>query len=296
MAVIDINHLTHDYGQNRGVFDISLSINQGEVYGYLGPNGAGKSTTMRHLLGFIKAQKGSVAINDLNCWTKAKEIQKQVGYLAGEITFPDDMTGKGYLNLIAKMRHMHDMQYAEELMQYFEITSDMLLKHMSKGMRQKIGITAALMHNPSVILLDEPTSGLDPLMQNKFVELIKKEKQKGKTILMSSHMLSEVEQTCDKIGIIKNGHLIKEITIEQLHASLSNKFIIEFEDNTGINDFIKIFTNAQFNSLQASLTINANQINQFISCLSQCNIKSLKQQDESLEEYFMQFYGGSVDD
>lgn len=162
--VISIIHLTKDYGGNKGVFDISLKIREGEVYGYLGPNGAGKSTTMRHLMGFSKSQSGKVEIFGFDCWKQQKDIQKRVGYLPGEISFPEDMTGLEYLKLTAKMRKMSSLSYAQELLDYFEITPNIGIRRMSKGMKQKIGIVSAFMHNPDVLLLDEPSSGLDPLM------------------------------------------------------------------------------------------------------------------------------------
>ena len=152
MHIKDIQHLTKDYGQGKGVFDITLFVNKGEVYGYLGPNGAGKSTTMRHLMGFCRAQEGSVCIKGMNCWNEQKKIQQYIGYLPGEISFPDDMTGLAYLKLIAKMRKIKDFSYAERLLEFFEINPDTGMKRMSKGMKQKIGIISAFMHDPDILL------------------------------------------------------------------------------------------------------------------------------------------------
>ncbi len=230
MDVISISHLTKDYGGNKGVFDISLKIREGEVYGYLGSNGAGKSTTMRHLMGFSKSQSGKVEIFGFDCWKQQKDIQKRVGYLPGEISFPEDMTGLEYLKLTAKMRKMSSLSYAQELLDYFEINPNIGIRRMSKGMKQKIGIVSAFMHNPDVLLLDEPSSGLDPLMQNCFIELIEKVKAEGKTVILSSHIFEEVEKTCDRIGMIRNGKLIKEVTIEELRHSQLKTYKIEFED------------------------------------------------------------------
>ncbi|WP_235601380.1 ABC transporter ATP-binding protein [Tissierella sp. P1] len=203
MSVITVSNLTKDYGKNRGIFDLSFEIHKGEVFGYLGPNGAGKTTTIRHLLGFLNADKGECHIGQLNCRTDAEQIQRDLGYLPGEIAFFDDMSGIGYLKFIANMRGMKNFEKMNELISYFELDPSGRIKKMSKGMKQKIGIVSAFMHDPSTLILDEPTSGLDPLMQNKFIELILNEKSKGKTILMSSHSFEEVERTCDRIGIIK---------------------------------------------------------------------------------------------
>lgn len=219
MDVIKISHLTKDYGDSKGVFDVSVTIKQGEVYGYLGPNGAGKSTTMRHLMGFSKPQKGTVTIFGMDAWTQQKEIQKRVGYLPGEIALPNDMTGLSYLKMIAKMRSMKDFSYATELLDYFEINPKAGIKRMSKGMNQKIAIVAAFMHKPDLLLLDEPTSGLDPLMQKKFIDLVERANKAGATVIMSSHIFEEVGKTCDRIGMIRQGKLIKELPVDELrHA------------------------------------------------------------------------------
>lgn len=291
---INIQHFTKDYGMGKGVFDVTLSIRQGEVYGYLGSNGAGKSTTMRHLMGFSRPQSGTVCIEGMRCWGEQKKIQKRVGYLPGEISFPDDMTGIAYLRLIAKMRGTHDFSYAESLLKQFEINPDMNIKKMSKGMKQKIGIVSAFMHNPEILLLDEPTSGLDPLMQNVFIELIDEEKKKGKTILMSSHIFDEVEKVCDRVGMIRNGKLIQEITVDEMRHSQLKTYKVEFSNSAGLQYVRQIYPNAEFKEQldQMIVSIADTDINRFISVLSRCNIRFLKEEKHTLEEYFMKFYGG----
>lgn len=298
MGIIEINHLTKDYGNQKGVFDISIHIKKGEVYGFLGPNGAGKSTTMRHLMGFSKPQQGTVKINGLNCWKQQKEIQKILGYLPGEIAFFNDMTGRQYINLIAKMRKMKDISYAEELLKLFEINPDADLKRMSKGMKQKIGIVTAFMHNPQVILLDEPTSGLDPLMQNRFIELVENEKKKGKTIIMSSHIFEEVERTCDRIGIIKEGHLIQEFNADELRHSRLKSYKVEFFNEDDLNKMIKLYPTSTYSisKKQMIISIHDDEINQLLQYLSRYQIRYLKEEKHTLEDYFMQFYGGVIHD
>jgi ABC-2 type transport system ATP-binding protein len=206
MRVIEIDQITKDYGNGKGVFDISMTVEQGEVMGFLGPNGAGKTTTIRQLMGFIHPDSGQVRINGLNCFAKAHEIQKSLGYLPGEIAFMDDMTGLEFIRFIAEMKHLKSLNRAKELMAYYELDLKGKIKKMSKGMKQKLGIVCAFMQEPEILILDEPTSGLDPLMQNKFIEMLKLEKQKGKTILMSSHIFEEVEKTCDRVAIISRAH------------------------------------------------------------------------------------------
>lgn len=298
MTMIDIRNLTKDYGGGKGVFEVSISIKKGEVYGYLGPNGAGKSTTMRHLMGFIRPQSGTVLIDGMDCWREQKKIQRNLGYLPGEISFPDDMTGTAYLKLIGKMRGMKSFSYAEELLDLFKIDPGSGIKRMSKGMKQKIGIVAAFMSDPEIILLDEPTSGLDPLMQNNFIELIEKEKSRGKTILLSSHMFEEVEKTCDRVGMIQGGRLIKEFTIDDLRHSQMKTYKIEFKS---IEDAKKIKSlyegaSADFEKNQIIVSVNDSMINDLISALSSCDVHFLSEEKHTLEEYFMKFYGGDNDD
>lgn len=295
MNIIEIEHLTKDYGNGRGVFDVSLAIKQGEVYGYLGPNGAGKSTTMRHLMGFSRPQSGTVNILGLECWSNQKEIQGRMGYLPGEIAFQDDMTGIAYLKLIAKMRHMKDFSYGEKLIDFFELDPSGGIKRMSKGMKQKIGIVAAFMHDPQILLLDEPTSGLDPLMQNRFVELIEKEKKRGKTILLSSHIFEEVEKTCDRIGMIRRGKLVKEFTVDELRHSQLKTYKIEFAVSSDMEKMKEVYPDAVFKGdrRQMIVSINDGQINELIRQLAKCDVHFLKEEKHTLEEYFMQFYGGN---
>lgn len=298
MSIIDINHLTKDYGNRKGVFDVSIQIEAGEVYGYLGPNGAGKSTTMRHLMGFCKPQSGTVYILGMNCWSEQKKIQKKLGYLPGEIALPDDMTGWAYLKLISKMRGMKSLSYAHELLDFFEINPDTGIKRMSKGMKQKIAIVSAFMHDPEVLLLDEPTSGLDPLMQNRFITLVEEAKNKGKTVLLSSHIFEEVEKTCDRVGMIRNGKLIKEFTDEELQHSKIQTFQLTFEKSDDLQRIKSVYPDSNYDeeSNQLVVSINDSQINDFISQLAACKLGSLKERKHTLEDYFMQFYGGGQDD
>lgn len=298
MCIIDIQHLTKDYGNGKGVFDVSIEIQKGEVYGYLGPNGAGKSTTMRHLMGFCRPQSGTAQVLGLDCFHEHKKIQKRLGYLPGEISFPDDMTGWAYLKLIGRMRRMTSFSYTRELLDYFEINPDTGLKRMSKGMKQKIAIVSAFMHEPEVLLLDEPTSGLDPLMQNRFIALVEREKNKGKTVLLSSHLFEEVEKTCDRVGMIRNGKLIKEFTDEELQHSKLVTYQIQFEKMSDRERIQEHFPDSSYDeeSRQLTVSINDNKINELLSQLAACRVCSLREKKHTLEDYFMQFYGGGQND
>lgn len=298
MSVIQIEHVTKDYGDHKGVFDISISIQKGEVYGYLGPNGAGKTTTIRHLMGFSKADTGIVKINGMDCWTKQKQIQTSLGYLPGEIAFPNDMNGRCYIDMVMRLRGMKDPRRSQELLTLFEIDANMSLKRMSKGMKQKIGIVTAFMHEPSVILLDEPTSGLDPLMQNRFLELVEEERRKGKTILMSSHIFEEVEKTCDRIGMIKNGKIIQEFDAKGLKRSRKKSYELGFSTMQDLQQIKQAYPEAvvEEEKLQLHLSLSDAHINELIQRLSKVTLLYLKEEKHTLEEYFMQYYGGEHHD
>lgn len=294
--MIEINNLTKDYGEHRGIFDLSLNIEEGEVYGFIGPNGAGKSTTMRHLMGFGKADGGRITINSLDSWKDKEKVKEFTGYLAGEIALPNDMTGLQYLKLISKMRGMKSFDYAEELISYFEANSNARIKKMSKGQKQKIAIVATFMHNPRVILLDEPTSGLDPLMQERFIELVAREKQKGKTIFMSSHIFDEVSKVCDRVGIVKEGSLIKELDMDELRDNEEKTYIVKFKNDDDLSRINSLYPDSNIDDGELAVRIKDAEINDFISDLSSCNLEYLKEKEQSLEEYFMKFYEGDIDD
>lgn len=268
MSVINIQHLTRDYGMGKGIFDVSIQVEKGEVFGFLGPNGAGKTTTIRHLMGFIKPKAGICQIDGLDCWKNRDKIQKRLGYISGEIHFFDDMTGKEFLKFISEYRNIKTPNRKQEMLERFELDPRSRIKKMSKGMKQKIGIVSAFMHDPDILILDEPTSGLDPLMQNRFIELIAEEKKKGKTILLSSHMFEEVERTCDRIGMIRNGKLVTTDSVDALRKRYRHTYTVRLDSPKLAEDFAKDFDG---------------------TCHGDCVTVAAKQ---SLESIFMNYYGG----
>ncbi len=292
MGIIEINKLTKNYGNNKGVFDLSFEINKGEVFGYLGPNGAGKTTTIRHLLGFLNPDKGSTSINGLDCRKNSHIIQKDLGYLPGEITFMDDMTGIEFLKFMADMRGLKDFTKAQELIKFFQLDTQGKIKKMSKGMKQKLGIVCAFMHDPKVLILDEPTSGLDPLMQNRFVELILEEKSRNKTILMSSHSFEEVERTCDRVGIIKEGRLVTVENIETLRTSQRKNYIVRFESIEDAEGFSKEKLKIIAVDKRTVTVSVIGDMSEFINAMSRYKVRSIDTSNQNLEEIFMQYYGG----
>lgn len=272
MSTIKVECLVRDYGGGKGVFDVSFHVDQGEAFGFLGPNGAGKTTTIRHLMGFLKPASGECSINGLDCWRERDKVQAKLGYIPGEISFFEDLSGTEFLKFIAEYRKIGIQNRREELLKRFELDPKNKIKKMSKGMKQKLGIVAAFMHDPDILILDEPTSGLDPLMQNRFIDLIAEEKKHGKTILMSSHMFEEVERTCDRIGIIRKGRMVAVDAAAALRERHTRSYTVTLESESAAEAFAIDF-NGTRNGLKVTVTTK-----------------------QSLEEIFMNYYGGEKHD
>ncbi len=297
MSVIDISHVTKDYGQGRGVFDISFTVEQGEVLGFLGPNGAGKTTTIRQLMGFIRPDSGSLSVQGMDCFKETDQIQKSLGYLPGEIAFIDSMSGMEFIHFVAKMKKMKDLGRANELMEMFDLNASGKLKKMSKGMKQKIGIVCAFMNqDASILVLDEPTSGLDPLMQNRFVELVLSEKKRGKTILMSSHMFEEIERTCDRAAIIRDGRIVTVEEMEKLKEGRKKIIEVTFKEAVMAEAFAAEFPKASYQAGGKRVTAEVGRdLDSFVKKAGDFTVIDLEVRAQSLEEFFMHFYGEEAD-
>ncbi len=299
MSVIEVNGFTKDYGFQRGVFDISFKVEKGEVFGFLGPNGAGKSTTIRHLMGFSKPQKGEVKILGMSSFENYDKFLNKVGYVPGEIALPTGLTGWEFLRMMQSMQGIKNEEQLERMLKKFELKDDVLkceTKRMSLGVKRKLAVVASFMSDPEVLVLDEPTSGLDPVMQNVFVEFIKEEKQRGKTILLSSHIFSEVDETCDRIAIIKDGKIVSEFIANDLkHASL--KFYnVYFKNEKDYKKFVSSDKGEikliDFNESQkrAYISVEDKNVNELVKLLSEFDVKEFTNEKETLEDYFMKFY------
>lgn len=271
MDAVNVEGLTREYGNGKGIFQISFSIKRGEAFGFLGPNGAGKTTTIRHLMGFLKPAAGQCTIEGMDCWKERSKIQEKTGYIPGEISFFDDMTGAEFLCFQEHYRKMKTAGRKKELLDMFELDPRSKIRKMSKGMKQKLGIVSAMMHDPEILILDEPTSGLDPLMQKRFTEFLAGEKNRGKTILLSSHMFEEVERTCDRIGIIRNGKLAEVDSVQ----SLRKRHVHPYKVTLATEELAKAFAR-DFEG-----TVNGKEVT--------------VAKRQSLEEIFMQYYGGEQD-
>ncbi len=289
MEVIKAENLTKDYGENRGIFDLNFSVNKGETFGFVGTNGSGKTTTIRHIMGFLKPQKGSVLVLGKDAWKESCEIKKYVEYVPGEIAFPDLRDGTTFLKAQAEMLNLKDMNYANYLIEKLQLDPSANLKRMSKGMKQKTAIVAALMADKDILILDEPTTGLDPLMRETFLELILDEKKKCKTILMSSQMFDELEITCDRVALIYNGRIIDIADINELKNLPYKSYKIEFKTR---EDYIK-FKKLKFNIVrdqekynQVTIQVFDKEINRMFNILQNYDLKFISEVKYNLEKHF----------
>jgi len=298
MPIIEMDAVTKDYGRNRGIFDLSLTVNQGEVYGFVGINGAGKTTTIRHMMGFLRPGRGHCIIKGMDAWKDAAKIMKHVGYVPGEIAFPAAPTGTEFLRRQAELQGVKDMSFANQLIDILQLDPTANLKRMSKGMKQKTAIVAALMADPEILILDEPTTGLDPLMRVSFIELLNEEKKKGKTIFMSTHLFEEVENTCDTVALIKDGSIFATKATREIRHNEDKQFKIEFLSREGymlycMNDYD--FVQKRDDQYQVIVNVNDAHINTFMDELSMYRIKFIRENKYSLEQYFNEMHGKSLD-
>lgn len=290
--LISVNNLTKLYQGDKGIVRISFCISEGESFGFLGPNGAGKTTTIRILMGFIKPDKGQAIIKGWDCWKEAKEIKKIVGYLPGEISLIDNMTGKEFLHLILGMHENKpgSKQRINKLMTRMDIDLNQSLKKMSKGTKQKIGIISTFMLDPEIYILDEPTSGLDPLMQQTFVDLVNEEKGRGKTFFISSHLFPEIRQTCERVGVIRGGKLMAIDEIEKLLQTQERIFEIELAREEDIRiikhnlaDLVKV------EGRRVKIKVSRN-IKPVLEILASIDIIEFKIIEPDLEQLFIQYF------
>lgn len=299
MNVIEVNNLTKDYGSGRGVFDVSIAVNKGEVFGFLGPNGAGKSTTIRHLMGFSKPDSGETLIFGKPTFKKYYEILDKVGYIPGEIALPAGLTGYEFIRMMQDMQGVKNDAQLKRMLDMFELSDEVLYgdtKRMSLGVKRKLAVVTAFMHDPEVLILDEPTSGLDPVMQDVFVKYIHEEKARGKTILLSSHIFSEIDSTCDRIAIIKDGRIVSDFIADDLKHASKKYYDVRFKSEADEKTFEnKISSLSSANMIKADgerayLSVDDKDLNAFISLLSDLDPVAFSNRRESLEDYFMKFY------
>ena len=294
-VIINVEHLTKDYGYGRGVFDVSIKVHKGECYGYLGPNGAGKSTTIRHIMGFSKTAVGKVEINGQETFGNTEKILKNVGYLPGEPALPLYMNGWEFIHMMEEMRGEKNEEMLNHLIDIFKFDPSMSIKQMSLGDKRKLAVVSAFMNDPDVLVLDEPTSGLDPIMQKVFIDFVLEEKKRGKTILLSSHIFSEVDATCDTISIIKDGKHVSTFKAKDLKNLDQQTYTLYFLDKESLDLYIKKATkfnikNINENSLTVEVEFNKKDYKLFFDSLSDIKIKQFVEKPFTLQDYFMSFY------
>lgn len=289
-GMLVVEGLTKRFSNGKGIEDVTFTVNKGEVFGFLGPNGAGKSTTIRHIMGFMKPDKGNASIHGLDVWKAQGTVQKHIGYLPGEINFFDGMTGISFLKFMSGMQGMKNTTKRDRLIERLQFDASTPIRKMSKGMKQKVGIVAAFMHNPEVIILDEPTSGLDPLMQKVFIDLVLEEKAAGTTFLMSSHSFQEIERTCDRAAIIKDGHIVTIKNIHELQSMQRKLFEVVFASREDAEQFAA--SGLQVEAREGNMVRIAVQGNydRFIQETGKYNIRSMDVFTQNLEDIFMDYY------
>ena len=287
-TILEIKHLKKYYGTTRGVEDVSLKLDKGDIYGFIGPNGAGKSTTIRTIMGLINKTDGNIYIKGKELDKDDLEIKKIIGYLPSEVNLYDDMSVKELFDYHESFYDFDISKKRKELVKTLKIDESKKIESLSLGNLKKVGITLALMHDPEILILDEPTSGLDPIIQNAFHELLLKEKEKGTTILYSSHVLSEVSNICDKVGIIKDGKIIKEDLIENVKKDNCTYLTVASKDISSIKKELKLkIISEKDNEVRF---LNDKDADTIIKILSKYQIDKLLIEEISLEDLFINYY------
>jgi len=288
--VIEITQLRKTYGSIQAVKGISMSVEQGEIFGFLGPNGAGKTTTIRCMLDVIRPTAGSIRVLGLDAQHDTMALHQCIGYLPGDVRLPGDMTGRQVINYFSRLQGREPVLLAK-LVQRFDVELKRPLRSYSKGMRQKIGVVLAFMCDPNVLILDEPTSGLDPLLQRTFNEFLLEEQARGKTIFMSSHIMSDVEKVCQRVAVIRQGELVTVEKVETLRQKAGQRITVEFGDQVTAEDLARIPGVSNIGTTNGAYHFNiGGSMDLLIKALSQHEVIRLQAEEAPLEEVFLKFY------
>jgi ABC-2 type transport system ATP-binding protein len=292
-AIIQTNQLTKSYGRSRGIIEVTFDIQEGEVFGFLGPNGAGKTTTMRTLIGLLRANSGSAIIGGLDCWTQSTEIKKLVGYLPGEFAFDPGLRGAQIIEYLGHLRGGVDQAYVRSLVERLGLNPSKRFREYSHGNKQKLGLVQAFMHQPRLLILDEPTSGLDPLNQQEFYKMVAEIHAEGRTVFLSSHILPEVEHTCDRVAIIREGRLVTINHVSALKVIRQRNVEIAFGGPASVEwfkqaaDVTKVAQGADESTLRL---IVRGDLEQIIQIAGQHGATNIVTHEPTLEEAFLRFY------
>lgn len=287
---IVIENLAKTYGKVQAVRGISMSVERGEIFGFLGPNGAGKTTTIRCMLDVIRPTSGAIRVLGLDAQSDAHALHQHIGYLPGDVRLPGRMTGRQIINYFARLQGREPV-LLNRLVELFDVEMKRPLKGYSKGMRQKIGIVLAFMCDPDVLILDEPTSGLDPLLQKTFNEFLLEEQARGKTIFMSSHIMSDVEKVCQRVAVIRSGSLVTVEAVEALREKAGQQVTVEFGEEVPAEELACIPGVSALTKTNGAYHFNiSGSMDPLIKALSHHQVVRLHSQEAPLEEVFLKFY------
>ncbi|QTA38069.1 ABC transporter ATP-binding protein [Thermosipho ferrireducens] len=289
MKVIEVKKLTKYYGKNRGVENLSFSVEEGEIFGFIGPNGAGKSTTIRLLLNFLYPDSGKATIFGKDCFKDSSEIKKTIGYIPGEVNYYGNVRVKELLEYSMTFYKGSKLQFKKrmiELAERFSLNLEQKIDELSLGNKKKVAIIQSLIHKPKLLIYDEPTNGLDPLIQNIFFDLIKEENKDGVTVFFSSHILSEVQKLCFKVAVIRDGQIVSVENIDDLTTRQYKK--VKLSGDVDITSLSGV-SNIKRENNSVSFIYSGN-INHLINFLSKKDVKDVSINDPSLEEIFMKYY------
>ncbi len=293
--VLSIENLKKYYGISRGVEKVDIQVRKGEIFGFLGPNGAGKSTTIRTVLDYIRPTSGSITVKGMDPQKYGAKVRRSVGYLPSDFGTYKTLSARKYLLTLLDMMGYRPENRIEELANIFQLDLDRRIKDFSRGNRQKVGLISAFMHNPDLVILDEPTSGLDPLMQQEFYKLVLGDKKIGRTVFLSSHILTEVEAICDRVGIIREGEMVVTERMSTFKKKTGKVMTVRFKNEVDGDLFEKIKGVSEIHSLEGlentlEMTVSRN-IGEVIRVLAGFNIEELDYREASLEHIFLHFYG-----
>ena len=294
-SIIEIEKLTKSYGSKRGIVDVTLDVTEGEVFGFLGPNGAGKTTTIRILMALLRADSGTARIAGLDSWEKSVEIKRIIGYMPGEPSLDNNLTGGQILEYFANLRGGVERAYLKSLLERFDLDTSRKFRQYSTGNKRKVVLIQAFMHKPRVLILDEPTSGLDPLNQQQFDELVAEARGEGRTVFLSSHVLSEVEKTCTRVGIIREGRLVRVGGVAELKDIKHYEITIHFAQPVATDAFAGLEGVSRVDRLDDGSAIRIaiqGEADSVIKAAAKFPVVSLTSYEPSLEDIFLRYYEG----
>jgi ABC-2 type transport system ATP-binding protein len=294
-AIIQVDKLTKSYGGKRGIIDVAFEVGEREVFGFLGPNGAGKTTTIRILMALLRADSGTATIGGLDVWERSLDIKRTVGYVPGEPSLDGGLTGGQILQYFANLRGGVDQKYLKQLIDRFELDTSRKFRQYSTGNKRKVVLIQAFMHRPKVLVLDEPTSGLDPLNQQQFEALVGEATSDGSTVFLSSHVLSEVEKMCSRVGIIREGKLVQVAGVSELKHMRRVEMTIRFGEPVSPDAFKSVEGVADVQPLENGHALRIamqGSADSVIKAAARYPVLSLTSYEPSLEDVFLRYYEG----